>query len=469
MSRKKMKKSIITAAAFLCCVGLTGNAAAGEVAGDEPGTKAVVSQGATADEGEAENLSGPLAMQESPADLGSRLAADMAQGSFDEVEQRFSPEMAAQLPSGTLQAVWDQTAASLGEYQEVYEVQDLGGDPDTVKVTLRYAKGGLNVNIVLDGEEIAGLWMNYYNIPEDAQSGEGYQEQEITVGEYELEGRLTLPEDVENPPVAVLIQGSGQSDMNETVGAAGNAPFRDLAQGLAQRGIATIRYNKRYYQYPEAAPANLTVQDEILEDAASAISWAAESGLVDGNRIVLLGHSLGGMLAPEIAHENPQVAAIISLAGSPRDLQDIMIDQNEELLADSGLSQEEQQEQMAQVEAEAERSRSAAQDGTEQILGAPESYWYSLNEIDGGALAQELSIPMLFLQGAEDFQVYPDKDYVMWQELLEGKENVSFRLYEGLNHMFMPTSGKRDVTEYDAPAQVDEQVLDDIADWIGAL
>ena len=57
----------------------------------------------------------------------------------------------------------------------------------------------------------------------------------------------------------------------------------------------------------------------------------------------------------------------------------------------------------------------------------------------------------------------------MWQELLEGKEQVSFQLYKGLNHLFMPTSGKRDVTEYDTEAHADEQVMDDVADWIGAL
>ena len=103
------------------------------------------------------------------------------------------------------------------------------------------------------------------------------------------------------------------------------------------------------------------------------------------------------------------------------------------------------------------------------MLGAPESYWYSLNQIDGAQLALDLAVPMLFLQGEADFQVYADTDFAMWQELLEEKEQASFRLYEGLNHMFMPSSGKRDVTEYDAPAHVEEQVIQDIADWIDSL
>lgn len=420
-------------------------------------------------EAETEEQSGSLS-DESLAEQGESLAVSMAEGSFEEAEALFSQEMKAQLPAGTMKAVWEQTVAGLGAYVDVYEVQESGGPAgDIVKVTLRYEQSGLNVLFTFTGGEISGLWLNYYNIPQEASSGEGYQEQEISIGEYELDGRLTLPEDAQNPPVVILIQGSGQSDMNETVGEAGNAPFRDLALGLAERGIATIRYNKRYYQYPEAAPADLTIQDEVLEDAAAAIAWAAECGLVDENRIIVLGHSLGGMLAPAIAAENPRVSAMISLAGSPRKLEDIMIDQNRDALENAGLSAEEVEEQMELVEAEAGRAREAEEGGTDIVLGAPESYWYSLNQIDGAQLALDLAVPMLFLQGEADFQVYADTDFAMWQELLEEKEQVSFRLYEGLNHMFMPSSGKRDVTEYDAPAHVEEQVLQDIADWIDSL
>ncbi len=447
------RKRLCIAAAILCSACLAGGGQAQEL----------VQDGLRCEREAADK-------EENPMDLCRRLAVAMAGGSFDEVEERFSDEVKAQLPQETLQAVWEQTVADLGEYVEVYEVQEPESDAGTmVRVILRYEQGGLNVSFVLENQEITGLWLNYYNIPEEPQTGENYQEQEIAIGTYELDGRLTLPLDVENPPVVILVQGSGQSDMNETIGSAGNALFRDLAQGLAARGIATIRYNKRYYQYPEAAPADLTVEDEVLEDVAAAIGYAQECGLVDENRIIVLGHSLGGMLAPKIASDNPQVAAIISMAGSPRSLEDIMMDQTAEALEASGLSEEEQEEQMAQAQAEAKRAKEAAEDGTELILGAPESYWYSLNQIDAAGLAQELSIPMLFLQGDADFQVYPDVDFAMWQELLEGKEQVSFQLYEGLNHLFMPTSGKRDVTEYDTEAHADEQVMDDVADWIGAL
>ena len=88
------------------------------------------------------------------------------------------------------------------------------------------------------------------------------------------------------------------------------------------------------------------------------------------------GTAWGAMLAPAIAAENPRVSAMISLAGSPRKLEDIMIDQNRDALENAGLSAEEVEEQMELVEAEAGRAREAKEGGTDIVLGAPESYWY---------------------------------------------------------------------------------------------
>ena len=98
-----------------------------------------------------------------------------------------------------------------------------------------------------------------------------YREEPIKLGrEPMVDGLLTLPKQVEKPPIVILIQGSGQSDMHESVGALPNRPFAELAHGLAERGIATLRFNKRFYQYPPQsaeAVAAITVEQEILADA----------------------------------------------------------------------------------------------------------------------------------------------------------------------------------------------------------
>lgn len=102
-------------------------------------------------------------------------------------------------------------------------------------------------------------------------------------------------------------------------------------------------------------------------------------------------------------------------------------------------------------------------------MGLPGSYWNSLNAIDGSKLAQQLNKPMLILQGDADLQVLAQTDYVLWQGVLEGRDDVTFHLYAGLNHLFMKkSSDAADAISYDAPGHVDEKVIDDIAAWIKA-
>lgn len=103
---------------------------------------------------------------------------------------------------------------------------------------------------------------------------------------------------------------------------------------------------------------------------------------------------------------------------------------------------------------------------SQALFGVSGRYWASLAAIDTASIAKELDVPMLILQGSADFQVYPDKDYAAWQALLEGKENVTFKLFEGLNHLFMPSSGVLDVTDYDVEAHVAEEVICTVAEWI---
>ncbi|MDF2845259.1 MAG: hypothetical protein K0R00_3685, partial [Herbinix sp.] len=92
--------------------------------------------------------------------------------------------------------------------------------------------------------------------------------------------------------------------------------------------------------------------------------------------------------------------------------------------------------------------------------------WYSLNQLNSGEVAKSLEIPMLFLQGSADFQVNIDKDFMEWKEILKNKTNCTFKEYNNLNHLFMNSNGKSDITEYDIAGKFDGTVIKDIADWI---
>lgn len=298
-----------------------------------------------------------------------------------------------------------------------------------------------------------------------------FDEKKIKIGDGDnkIDGILTMPKEALKPPVVILVQGSGQSDMDETISKVGkNKPFKDIAEGLAEKGIATIRYNKRFYQYPKLAPKNLTIQDEVLNDVNFAINLAYNNEDLDNKKIYVLGHSLGGMLAPEIAKNNKEVTGIISLAGSPRKLEDIILDQNKAVLDKmTDKTESEKATLLGQVQDEVNKVKAIkANDESTTIFGVNSEYWGSLNNINIPEIVKGLNIPMLFLQGDADFQVYTDVDFKAWKDILNGNNNATFKSYQNLNHLFMQTSDKGDVTEYDIHGNVDKAVISDIADWI---
>src|SRR5262249_57372826 len=118
-------------------------------------------------------------------------------------------------------------------------------------------------------------------------------------------------------PGVGLAHGSGPNDRDETI--AQNKPFKDLALGLASRGIAVLRYDKRTKVYPAkmAGLAGLTVKDEVVDDAIAAASMLRSQPRIDPARVFVLGHSLGGMLVPRIAAADAKLAGVIVMAGGP--------------------------------------------------------------------------------------------------------------------------------------------------------
>ena len=125
---------------------------------------------------------------------------------------------------------------------------------------------------------------------------QSFTEQSVTVGEgtqWALPGTLTLPKGAGPFPVVILVQGSGPNDRNEMIGP--NRPFQDLAWGLASRGIAVLRYDKRTFVYPkqtQAESATFTVQQESIDDALQAAKLVRSMPEIDSKKIYVLGHSL---------------------------------------------------------------------------------------------------------------------------------------------------------------------------------
>jgi hypothetical protein len=402
-------------------------------------------------------------------DLSEELALELVNGEFDRTYDTLSLIVKAQMSKKDLKTAWDATVKGLGNYVQVYETKEEEKDSyRIVTVLLEYENNGLKISFTYNtSDKLDGLWFSYETVGMKLETTDSYTELAISIGsgDYPVDGILTLPQGVTKPPVVILVHGSGTHDWDETVGA--NKPFRDIAHGLAEQGIASIRYKERVAQYPELATSDATIREDSLDDADQAVSYAVTCDKIDSNRIYVIGHSLGGMLAPKIAADHKEIKGIICLAGSPRKLEDIIVDQQDLLVGLSEDYTEAQKEELLNMTKEqAEKVKSVTAEDTGNYLGIPAPYWYSLNQIDTPSIVTALDIPIMISQGSADWQVYADKDYTAWQELLNGRDNVTFHLYDNLNHLFMASTGVVDISEYNTPGCVDTQVINDMADWI---
>lgn len=398
--------------------------------------------------------------------LSKTLALQMSKGEYKDIKAALSPLVKLQITDSVLKQVWDSVLDGLGSYKDVRKItEEVTGDFTLVTVILDYKNSGVQIEFYYNKDkQIDGLWIGNAPFEPKITSNDKFEEMEVTFGDSKnpITGILTLPKNVKKPPVAILVPGSGDHDADESIGT--NKPFRDLAHGLAKRGIAVLRYNESssINDIPE-----FTIQDDSLNDASSAIKYVKKCGLVDKKKIYIVGHSLGGMMAPKIALDNKDVAGIVCLAGSPRKAEDIILDQNRILLeADKSVTKELLNIHMAQVKAAVDKIKNLKESSPEYILDYPASYWYSLNQIDTPKIVKKLKIPIFIAQGSADFQIYADIDYVEWQKLLKDKKNVTFKLYDNLNHLFMKSNGRMDMTEYNIKGTVDSKVIKDIANWI---
>ena len=297
--------------------------------------------------------------------------------------------------------------------------------------------------------------------------------EEITVGkgsEWELSGLLALPKGVRGRiPAVVLVHGSGPQDMDETIFA--NKPFKDIAEYLASHGIAVLRYNKRTFTHPARIMENFrnfTVKEETVDDAILAANLLRNDNRIDSKKIFLLGHSLGGMVAPRIDAEGGNFAGIIIMAGSPRRFADIWHDQA--LNAIETLSENDKiigRAQIAEVMTYFDLFRNMADEEAKNytLLNATGNYWKDLDIYPSNEYLKNINKRILIMQGEKDFQVFADKDFAQYQTLLGGKANVTFKLYPNLSHLFM-TSTTGTIDEYAISDHVNSVVLNDIVSWI---
>jgi dienelactone hydrolase len=305
-----------------------------------------------------------------------------------------------------LQEVWAQLEEAGGTFQGFGESEEQKGPGATMVIlTAKFQKTEFDVTVAIDDKthEIQGLLvrpknMHPYKAPAYADPAL-FTEKEVKVGT----GALALPAILTSPklpegkkaPGLVLVHGSGPADRDETIG--GVKPFRDLAQGLATRGVTVLRYDKRTRAHANEVAQHiedLTPKEEVIDDAAFAVRLLASEPTVDAKRIFVLGHSLGATFAPRIAQAAPEVAGLVLLAGTTRPLEDVILEQHKYILEAKKVPDTTKNAMLADLERQVKNVKdpklSPATPPQDLPLGIGARYWLVLKGYDPAAAAAAL-------------------------------------------------------------------------------
>jgi len=426
-------------------------------------------------------ISAQEAAQDSPSAIAAKqVIQELVAGQFEKVEAIYDARMKDMLPPGKLADGWRDLNRQAGAFQaitsaETSQVQGL----QVVKMQCKFENSLLDATMIFNPDgKLGGLSFLPHQAPPAPWTPPAYakqdsfSEQPLTLvnGKFELPGTLTVPAGNGPFPAVVLVQGSGPEDQDETIGP--NKPFKDLAWGLASRGIVVFRYTKRTQKYGAQSsddPVRLIVEDETISDARAAVALVVKEPKVDPKQVFLLGHSLGAYLAPRIATGDAEIAGIVMLAANARPLEKVVLEQIHYLAAMNGTPTEAEQKRIQAAEEGAKQIESPDLKPDDKIafLGATMygAYWLDLRGYDPLKTAAKLKIPIFIVQGGRDYQVTPS-NFQAWSDALSNRKNVTLRTYPDLDHLFMHGTGASKPSDYARPDHVSAEVVEGIATFI---
>lgn len=327
------------------------------------------------------------------------------QGKGEQLHSFLREDLKGQLSISMLDGLYGHVEAQYGKLQKkgTWHIEEKNGhkiyyiDLQFANAPLRFltgyeSNGQLNTLLIQPGQPVT---------EHDQVTKPRFKEIPVTIttGAFRLPGLLMYPKGTGPFPTVVLVHGSGPMDKDETLGP--NKFFLDLANGLAEKGIATLRHDKRTLVYKDKfvpAGGQSDFNTEIVDDVISAIKTVATLPEVNADSLYIAGHSLGGMLLPRIAERlGKKVKGFIGLSAPARSLQQLLPEQLTYIQKVSGNIQ-------------ATPSSPEIKKEVEAILKTmPASYLKDDATYRPVETAQKTDVSYLFLQGGMDYQVDEDR------------------------------------------------------------
>jgi len=417
--------------------------------------------------------------------------------------------------AGTRRAQLDSPDQSaLGLALELRHLSD-----DSLAVWLPAANGGWSGRISADGRTLTGVWSQGGGTvpleltrldaaPDDAKPQEPkapfpYDAIEVQfpggASDVKLAATLTRPTGSTRVPAVVLVTGSGPQDRDSHI--SGHRPFKLIADRLTRAGMAVLRYDDRGIGKSTGQFASALTVD-LAADAAAAVVYLRTRPDIDGARIAVLGHSEGGIIAPWVAARDPQLAAIVSLAGPTVRGDRLLESQSLALMRAAGRDSAGQARTMAfnrevwrhafedtptdTAAARVERVTRAFVDAAPASdlaqLGDARAFiqttaatmanaWYrAFVRLDPGPDLARVRVPMLAYFAERDLQVTPDANLPALQAHFAGKRAalLTVRRWPKLNHLFQTaTTGLP--AEYSMISEtIAPEMLDALTAWLSA-
>ncbi|MEV7817650.1 alpha/beta fold hydrolase [Streptomyces flaveolus] len=404
-----------------------------------------------------------------------RFAALLQAERFSEIVGLFAPPLRAAVSAEALRLAWTAEAAGQGGITAIEEpvTEDDEANPVRVRIPVTCINGRfVVVTSVGDDGLLQGLRLDAHGgaewRPPHYVDVDRFTERDILLGTGQLAvpGTLTLPAGCGPWPAVVLLSGGGAFDRDESSGP--NKPLKDLAWGLASRQVAVLRFDKVTFAHPDRLPPDFTMADEYLPHALAAVRLLQQQPEVAPDRIHLLGHSMGGKVAPRIATAEPSIAGLVMLAADTQPMHEAAVRVARYLaeLAPGPSADEAVSTLVRQAASVADPDLTPDTPSRLLPLGFSAAYWLDLRAYDPVTTAAQLVCPMLILQGGRDYQVTVADDLTGWQRALAGRPEVTIRFHKDANHLFFAGSGQPTPAEYARPGHVDPAVVDEIATWL---